>query len=1027
MRDFTEGAVGRNIFLFGLPLILGNLFQQLYTFVNSAIVGRYIGDEALAAVGSVYPVVFFLVSLVIGIGSGGSVVVSHAFGAKRYEQIPIVISTFYIFFLLLGVAICTLSIAFAPQIFALHCIEAIVSQHAIAYQRVYMIGMFFSFCFNSAVSILRGLGDSKTQLYYLIGANVLNAVLSYIFVAKFHLSIVSTAWASVIAQSLACAFLFAHLFRFNQYIRPKRATKYFDFAIFREIVRIGLPTGVQQSVIALSQILILGLVAKFGTDALAAYSAASRIESIAMLFVLNFSSALMSFAGQNYGAGRIDRVKKGLGFSHRLMLCISVVVLVLFVFLPRNLMTMFSETEAVLAIGSEYLIVSGLFWFVFSAMNVYASFFRGIGYSLVPMITTIWALLLFRLPASYLLGVRFGTIGLWAGAPFSWILGVAIYLVYYKKSHWSVSSKRFAILLVALPLLLSPIKTSKAQTDDLGFLPPMNIPLNSSGHFAELRSNHFHSGIDLRTQGRENQYVICPFDGEVSRIKIQAFGGGKNLYIAHTNGYTTVYMHLNEYYGKIGKFVKDYQMRNRCYTFDYTVPKGRLRLKKGDTIALSGNTGSSGGPHLHYEIRNTATQHTINPILKGFPLQDDIAPSLYALRLIPCDIYSSIEGSCEPKFFDIRAGKDLRNGDTIMASGGFFLAMEGYDRSNGSTERNGVFDTRVYADSVLVFRYNNSSFSFSDSRYANAIVDYAYWRRTGRRMLWTKQQKGYNLDYVSYRNGGKIVVNGGGCKRIRVVLQDERGNKSEFSFVLDNRNSISSIQLAQRAKENSVSLYQTNDNKNITAVKTKTYPLSWNKAATLSLADGSTVGFKTASLYEDLILEYSEEEGKYSKVHSIHNNLTPLHRSMTLNLRYNASLKPYLDKALVVRVSDKGKRTSIGGKASGGFVTATTNEFGRYTVAIDTVAPKCNAKNFRSGSKLKASQTTIQVKVSDDLSGLSTYNAYVNGKWILAEYDGKSASLKMSVSDFPKGKSTLKIVLSDAKSNTSTHHFTIVR
>ncbi len=191
MRDFTKGYIGRSIFVFSIPLMLGNLFLQLYNLVNSVLVGHFLGDTALAAVGTVYPIVYFLISLIIGIGSGASVVVSHFFGAKQYDKIPLIISTFYIFFIIFGLSVCLLSIIFAKQIFSLLQLEESISILAVSYMRIYMIGMFFSFCFNSAVSLLRGLGDSKTQLYYLIAANILNAILSYVFLAimkglKFH-------------------------------------------------------------------------------------------------------------------------------------------------------------------------------------------------------------------------------------------------------------------------------------------------------------------------------------------------------------------------------------------------------------------------------------------------------------------------------------------------------------------------------------------------------------------------------------------------------------------------------------------------------------------------------------------------------------------------------------------------------------------------------------------------------------------------------------------------------------------------
>ena len=336
MRDFTRGKIGKSIFLFSLPLVLGNVFQQLYTLVNSAFVGAYLGDKALAAVGSVYPIVFFLVSLVIGIGSGGSVVVSHFYGAKKNDGIPLVISTFYVSFIILGLVVCGLSILFAPYIFSILNLNGDIMQDAVKYMRIYMIGMFFSFCFNSIASILRGLGDSRTQLSYLISANVLNVLLSYVFLAVFHLDLVSTAWASVISQFAAFVALLVNVQKKNEYLKIRKRTEYFDKGIFREIVRIGLPTGVQQSVVALAQILILGIVVRFGTNALAAYSAASRIESIALLVVLNLSSALTSFVGHNFGAGQIQRVRQGLYGCIKIVSAVSLITFMLFFFFARK-------------------------------------------------------------------------------------------------------------------------------------------------------------------------------------------------------------------------------------------------------------------------------------------------------------------------------------------------------------------------------------------------------------------------------------------------------------------------------------------------------------------------------------------------------------------------------------------------------------------------------------------------------------------------------------------------------------------
>ena len=1013
MKDFTKGGIGRSIFLFGLPIILGNLFQQLYMLVNSAIVGCYLGDVALAAVGSVYPIVFFLVSLVIGIGSGGSVVVSHFFGGKKFDRIPTVISTFYIFFIIIGVVICGCGILFASSLFSNLGLEKEVMDSAVRYMRVYMIGMFFAFLFNSAVSILRGLGDSKTQLYYLVGSIIVNAVLSYVFVAHLKLSLVSTAWASVISQFLAFALLFIRLQSANEYMRIKKLSKYFDVSVFKEIVRIGLPTGIQQSIVALSQILILGLVAKFGTDALAAYSAASRIESVAMLFVLNFASALTSFAGQNYGAGNIARVKKGLYFSMRLMLYISVITFSVFFFFANGLMGLFSDTVSVVNIGVDYLKIAGIFWFLFAVMNIYTSFFRAVGYTFVPMIISLVSLLLIRLPLSYVLSFEFDTTGIWLGAPLSWFIGMVIFLFYYKKSHWAKpKSLACIVFLILCTNVINPQKAFAQNSCD-NFLPPLTIPLGSSGHFGELRSNHFHSGIDLRTQGKENQYVICPFDGEVSRIKIQVYGGGKNLYISHTNGYTTVYMHLNEYYGKIGKYVKDYQYKNHCYSFDLNVPKGRLKLKKGDTIALSGNTGSSGGPHLHYEIRNTASQKTLNPVLNGLKLKDELAPTLYALRLLAVDDYSSIEEGSSSKFIDLMKSPDFKDGDTIIANGKFYLALEAYDRSNGSTQKNGVFDTKVIVNQEMIFRYNNSGFFFTDSRYANAIIDYGYLQSSGRRMLWTKKYDNCSINCVSYKNKGIIEVAQGETKEIVISLTDERGNQTNFKFYLTGSVSNPNIGLVNKL--------------NTQKQSSSSYYIAWNKANSLTFPDSSSLITKAGSLYEDLDMSYSSSKGKYSNIHTLHSRSTPIHKAFTLKIRYNHNLNTYKDKAVIVSIDGKGRQSSEGGKIEGKNIVCSINKFGTYSVAIDTIAPKCKPHNFTSGKQIKAQQKTIQVKISDNLSGIHSYNAYLNGAWVLAEYDGKSGRLIIDAKKLNKGKNDLEIKLSDSKANRSSEKYVVIK
>ena len=1002
MRDFTKGSIGRNIFLFSIPLMLGNLFLQLYNLVNSVFVGHFLGDVALAAVGTVYPIVFFLISLIIGIGSGASVVVSHFFGAKQFEKIPLIISTFYIFFIILGLIVCSLSIIFTEEIFSLLNLEKDVCNLAVSYMRIYMIGMFFSFCFNSAVSILRGLGDSKTQLYYLIAANILNGILSYIFLAICKWDLNSTAWATVISQALAFITLFIHLQRTNPYLRIRKAEKYFDKTILKEIIKIGFPTGIQQSVIALSQIFIVGIVAMFGSDALTAYSAASRVESIALLLILNFSSALSSFVGQNYGAAMYIRVKKSLAHSLQITSIISVITAIVFCFFGKGIMNFFSQTPEVLQIGYDYLLIMGLFWIILSAMNIFQSFFRGLGDTFFPMLISILSLWIIRLPISYFLSLDFGTKGIWIGAPISWAIALLAYLVYYYRSKWAKTIFKTAIVLF---FFASPYFLNAQSCKD--FLSPLKISLASSGHFGELRSNHFHSGIDLRTNAVTGQVVVCPFDGEVSRIKVQVYGGGKNLYIDHTNGYTTVYMHLENYAGEIAKYVKAHQYKIKSYAFDLYIPKGALKLKKGDTIAYSGNTGSSGGPHLHYEIRNTSSQKTINPVNMGLKLQDNLAPTLYSVRIVPNDKTSTINGKNEETFFNIKNGKNSLLNDTINLEGDFYICFEAYDRSNGSTEKNGVYDSKLFVDENLVFRYNNNSFLFSEQRYANAIIDFAYYKTKGKRMLSTKQLPGCRFSNVTYANKGIISVKNGETKKITIVLEDEKKNKNTYSFFL---------------KSDGKKSQPITNNSQQKGIK----HIPYTKGLTFNTNDLSQISVPANALYEDLDLQYSYSQGKYGCIHQIGSNTVPLHKKYTMKLRYNRNLTDK-NKALIVRISDKGGKTSIGGKAEGDYIVASTFDFGRYAIEIDTTAPKITAKNFKDNQKLNPKQKFIQIKVTDNLAGINNVNAYLNDKWHLMEYDGKTSTIFCPVSDFPKGKSSLKIIAIDEKNNKTTTTFTIIK
>ncbi len=438
--DLTKGNIPKSIFFFSIPIVLGNLFQQMYSLVNSIFVGNFCSIDELAAVGSVYPVVFLITSMVLGIGNGGSVLVSYYYGARDFAKLPKIISSFYLFFVALGIIVCGLSIIFADEIFSFFNMTEQVRYYAKSYFQIYMFGMFFSTIFFSVISILRGLGDSKSGLYFLIPANILNAFLSYLFIVEFHWGVVGSAWASFVSQFLSFASI---AFYYRKSIRNFKGIDLKEsFSIFKEIIHLGVPTGIQQSIVALTQVLLLFLVTTFSTDAIAGYSAAVRIESFALILVLNITQSLTFFVGTNYGANQYDRCREGLKASIRIIFVVGFVVLLVFLCFPRELMSLFTGESSVIEIGRQYIMIDGAFWVLFGVMMCFTAYFRGLEYANITMIISLVTLVLVRFPlAFYLSRTSLQLIGIWISAPVTWLLTIVIYICIYKRFTQKILSE----------------------------------------------------------------------------------------------------------------------------------------------------------------------------------------------------------------------------------------------------------------------------------------------------------------------------------------------------------------------------------------------------------------------------------------------------------------------------------------------------------------------------------------------------------------------------------------------------------
>ena len=417
-------------------MLIGNVFQQMYNIVDSIIVGRYLGKQALAAVGASFPLIFMLISFVVGVAMGTTIIVSQYFGAKDMKMVKRSIETMYIFLFFASIAVTILGITLSGPIFRLINLPEDVMPQAITYFNVYLVGTVFFFGFNGISSVLRGLGDSKTPLYFLIIATLMNAVLVWLFVAVFKWGVAGSAWATVIAQAGAFFSGVIYLNRTHEIVKLNSLKLVFDRAIFRKSLMIGLPTGLQQTFVSMGMLAVTRIVNGFGTDVIAAYSAAGRLDSLAGMPAMNFGAALSTFVGQNLGANKPDRVKQGLKATFLMSGALALFTSLAVIVSRKWLMGLFTEDTAVIAIGAEYLVIVSSFYIFFSTMFVIGGVMRGAGDTIVPMFITLFALWAIRIPAAWILSKHFGVDGIWWSIPVAWFIGMVLSYLYYLKGNW---------------------------------------------------------------------------------------------------------------------------------------------------------------------------------------------------------------------------------------------------------------------------------------------------------------------------------------------------------------------------------------------------------------------------------------------------------------------------------------------------------------------------------------------------------------------------------------------------------------
>lgn len=441
ITDMTIGNPFKILWTFSLPMLLSSLFQQLYNIVDSIVAGKFIGVNALAAVGASYPITALFIAVAVGSSMGCSVVVAQIFGSKKYTTMKSAISTAIISLTSLSIILTILGSIFCkPLMRLLHTPENIFSDSAL-YLQIYISGIIFLFLYNTATAIFNGLGDSKTPLYLLIFSSIFNIILDLVFVITFKMGVSGVAWATFIAQGLSSILAIVCLIMRLRKIEVTEKYPYFSSYILKRISRIAIPSIMQQSFISVGQICVQGLVNSYGAIVVAGYSAAFRVHTIALTSMSTMSSALSSFTAQNIGAKKISRVKEGYKAAIAITLSICGGILILFLIFAPKLIGLFvdsSESINVINVGTEFLRTLAPFYLVVGLKMVCDGVLRGAGAMKDFMFATFSDLIL-RVALSFILASIIGYSGIWWAFPLGWIIGTALSVYFYYKGTWKPS------------------------------------------------------------------------------------------------------------------------------------------------------------------------------------------------------------------------------------------------------------------------------------------------------------------------------------------------------------------------------------------------------------------------------------------------------------------------------------------------------------------------------------------------------------------------------------------------------------
>lgn len=433
----TEGVIWKQLLLFALPLLLGNLFQQFYNTVDSIVVGNYIGANALASVGASTPIVNLMVGMFTGLGTGAGVVIAQFFGAKDHKGVHDGVHTTIALCLVSGLVMAVVGVALSPTILRLLDTPAEIMEGSVTYLQIYFMGVMALMIYNMGSGILRAVGDSRTPLYFLMVSSVVNILLDLLFVIKIQMGVAGVAWATLIAQAISACLVLVRLMTSTESYKLILKDIRFHKKVLLETIRIGLPGGIQNAVISFSNLIVQYNINSFGAAAVAGCSAYTKIDGFAILPVMSFSMAITTFTGQNIGAKNYDRVRKGAKTCLVIALAVTLTLSGGLYLFGEKLLRVFSSDQQVLsyAVQMMHFLVPG--YVCLATAHTYCGVVRGAGISMVPMLALVGNMCVLRVIwISLAMPVFHNIIVVFLGYSLTWLTSALTMVIYYHRSGW---------------------------------------------------------------------------------------------------------------------------------------------------------------------------------------------------------------------------------------------------------------------------------------------------------------------------------------------------------------------------------------------------------------------------------------------------------------------------------------------------------------------------------------------------------------------------------------------------------------